>query len=548
MRAAVRGVAGSLRAAIANPAIRRVEAAYTGGIAGDWVLLVALLVVAYEAGGPLGVGILGLVRMLPATLTGTFAGVPAARFGSGRVLVTANVLRSLGAVGCAVGVWLGAPTAVVFIGAAVVASAGAMVRPVQSALLPSLARLPKELVAANVVSSLGEAVGTIIGPLLGGILVASVSQSAAMGVAAVLFVLATISLAGLDASEDRGAPVQPDQAAIKQPSIIGTFRTVAGRPGPALVIVDFLTQALVRGMLIALIVVASLELLDLGDAGIGWLNAAIGVGGLVGAFGAASLGGHVRLSRVFALSLALWGLPIAVMGAWPVALVAIGAMIVTGLSNASLDIAGFTILQRTFQPRERLAAFALLEGLAGLAVALGGIVASLLLDRVGIRGTLALTGALLPIMAVATWPWISRLELESLVPDGRLELLRRVPLFAPLNLSTIERLAVSMVPLEVAAGEVLMREGDAGDRYLVIETGSVDVSAAGRHLRRCGPRDGIGEIALLRDVPRTATVVATEPTRVLALDALSFRAAMAGPAAWAAAEATIADRLAASSP
>ncbi len=548
MRAAVRGAARSLRAAIANPAIRRVEAAYTGGIAGDWVLLVALLVVAYQAGGPLGVGILGLVRMLPATVTGTFAGVPAARFGSGRVLVGANILRALGAVWCAVGVWLGAPTAVVFVGAAVVASAGVMVRPVQSALLPSLAKLPEELVAANVVSSLGEAVGTIIGPLLGGILVASVSQSAAMAVAAILFVGATISVARLDASEDRGAPVKADEAAIKRPSMIGTFRTVAGRPGPALVIVDFVTQSLVRGMLIALIVVTSLELLDLGDAGIGWLNAAIGLGGLIGAIGAASLGGNVRLSRVFALSLAMWGLPIAVIGAWPVALVAIGAMIVTGLSNATLDIAGFTILQRSFPPRERLAAFGLLEGVAGLAVALGGIVASLLLDRFGILGTLALTGALLPIMAVATWPWISRLEVESLVPEGRLDLLRRVPLFAPLNLSTIERLASSMVPIEMASGEVLMREGDAGDRYLVLETGSVEVSTAGRRLRTCGPGEGIGEIALLRDVPRTATVVATKPTRMLALDAFSFRAAMAGPAAWAAAEATIADRLAASAP
>ena len=142
MLAGVRGAASSLRSAIANPAIRRVEAAYTGGIAGDWVLLVALLVVAYQAGGPLGVGILGLVRMLPATLTGTFAGVPAARFGSERVLVAADILRSLGAVGCAVAVWLGAPTAVVFIGAAVGASAGVRVRPVQSARLPSLARMP----------------------------------------------------------------------------------------------------------------------------------------------------------------------------------------------------------------------------------------------------------------------------------------------------------------------------------------------------------------------------------------------------------------------
>ena len=163
---------------------------------------------------------------------------------------------------------------------------------------------------------------------------------------------------------------------------------MAARPGPALVIVDFLSQALVRGMLITLIVVSSLELLGLGDAGIGWLNAAIGLGGLVGAVAAASLIGRVRLSRQFALSLALWGLPIAIMGAWPLPLVALGAMVVTGFSNASLDIAGFTVLQRSFPPRERFAAFGLLEGAGGMGIALGGILGSVLVDLVGIRGAL----------------------------------------------------------------------------------------------------------------------------------------------------------------
>lgn len=546
MLEAVGSAARSLRAAIANPSIRRVEAAYTGGIAGDWVLLVALLVVAYGAGGPLAVGVLGLVRMVPATLTGTLAGIPAARFGSGRVLVTANLLRTIGAIGCAVCVAVGAPTALVFIAAALVASAGTMVRPVQSALLPSLARLPEELVAGNVVSSLGEAFGTFIGPLLGGLLVASVSQQAAMAVAAVFFGVATISVARLDAAEDRGAVHHPDQVTVARASFLSSARTVAARTGPALVMVAFLTQALVRGMLITLIVVSSLELLGLGEAGVGWLNAAIGLGGLVGAVGAASLIGRVRLSRLFALSLALWGLPIAVMGAWPVPVIALGAMVVTGLSNASLDISGFTVLQRAFPPRERFAAFGLLEGAGGIGVAVGGILGSVLVDAVGIRGALGVAGAVLPITAVATWPRISRLELDALVSEDRLALLRRVPLFGPLNLSTLERLASTMVPVDVAAGEVLMREGEAGDRYVVIETGSVEVSAEGDRLRTCGPGDGLGEIALLRDVPRTATVVATEAGRILALDAMSFKAAMAGPAAWAAAEATIADRLATS--
>ncbi len=397
-------------------------------------------------------------------------------------------------------------------------------------------------------SSLGEAAGTFIGPLLGGILVGAVSPQAAMAVAAGLFVLAAISVAGLDAAEDRGPDGLPDQPAIELPSFLRSVRSVARRPGPALILVGFLGQVLVRGMLITLIVVASIELLGLGRAGIGWLNAAIGLGGLIGAIGAASLGRSIRLSRMFALSLALWGLPIAVMGAWPVPLVALGAMVVTGLSNASLDISGFTVLQRSFPPRERFAAFGLLEGAGGFGFAVGGIVGSILVDRVGIRGALGLAGALLPIMAVATWPRISRLELESLVPEGRPDLLRQVPLFAPLNLSTLERLASSMVPIDAVTGEVLMREGDVGDRYLIIANGAVAVSSEGRPLRTCGPGEGIGEIALLRDIPRTATVVVIEPTRVLALDALSFKAAMAGPAAWAAAEATMADRLGTSGP
>jgi MFS family permease len=545
MRDAIQGAMASIRAALANPAIRRVEAAWTVGITGEWVLLIALLVVAYEAGGALAVGILGLIRMVPATVSGTFAGIPAERFGSARVLLSANLIGAAGSAACAVSLALGAPTGVLFVAAAVVAASDSLVRPVQSSLLPSLAQMPEELVAGNVVSSLGEAAGTFIGPLLGGILVASTGAEAAMAVASGLFIIAALAVARLDATEDRGHQ-HLDESPIERPPFLAGFRTVARRPSPALVLVDFLGQVFVRGMLITLIVVTSLELLGLGEAGIGWLNAAIGLGGLAGAIAAAGLVGRVRLSRLFTLSLVGWGLPIAVVGAWPVPIVALCAMFVTGLSNASLDISGFTVLQRSFPARERFAAFGLLEAATGFGVAAGGLVAPVLLALVGTRATLALAGALLPIMAIATWPRISRLELDSIVPEARLRTLRAVRLFAPLNLSILERVASAMVPVRVGAGDVLMREGEVGDRYLVIESGAVDVSAAGRHLRRCGPGEGIGEIALLHGVPRTATVTALEPTTVLALDPVSFKAAMAGPAAWAAAEATIADRLQAS--
>ena len=284
----------SVRAAIANAQIRRVVGAWSLGIAGDWVLLVALLVVAYQAGGPLGVGILGLARMIPATVAGTLAGVPAARFGSAPVLLAANLIRLGAAVACAVAVAMAAPVGVVFVAAGIAASAGALVRPVQSSLLPSLANVPEELVASNVVTSLAEAVGTFIGPLAGGILIVSGGTPATIGFGAFLFAVAAIAVARLDVTEDRGDADGRDPATVAtvaRPSIVDGFRAVAARPGPALVLVGFLSQTIVRGLLITLIVVTSLELLGLGEAGIGWLNAAIGLGGLAGAFAAASLTG-----------------------------------------------------------------------------------------------------------------------------------------------------------------------------------------------------------------------------------------------------------------
>ncbi len=542
---AIATAVGSIRAAIANPDIRRLEASWTGGIAGDWVLLVALLVIAYDAGGALTVGLLGLVRMLPSTLIAPLAGIPAARFGSARVLVAVNLIRAASAFGCIVVVLIGGSIVATFVLAAIAATSGAMVRPIQTALLPSLARTPGELVAGNSVSSLGEAAGMFVGPLVGGILVVTAGTSWALGAAALLFAGAALAVSRLDTGEEI-ATIRALEGGEARPSLLAGFRALAHRPGPALVVVGFMSQVLVRGLLVTLLVVTSVDLLGLGDGGVGWLNAAVGAGGLLGALTAAGLSGRVPLSRVFAISLVFWGLPIAFVGAIPVPVLALAALFVTGLSNASLDVAGFTILQRSLTLPERVPVFGLFEGGVGVMMAVGGIVAPLLIALFGTRGALVISGALLPTVALLTWPRIRRIERESMVPEERLRLVRSIPLFAPLNLSALERLASAMTPVSFERGDVLMREGEQGDRYLVIELGACDITQGGTFLRVASDGDGIGEIALLRGVPRTASVVATGPIRGYALDALSFRSAMAGPSAWAAAEAVMAERLNAS--
>jgi MFS family permease len=541
IQTAIATTAGSIRAAINNPDILRIQGSWSAGIAGDWVLLVALLVVAFETGGALAVGLLGLVRMLPSTLIAPLAGIPAARYGSARVLVAVNLIRAASALGCAVAVAVDAPIVVAFALATVAASAGAMVRPVQTALLPSLARTPEELVAGNSVSSLGEAAGTFVGPLVGGILVVAAGPGPTLAAAALLFALAALPVSRLDAGEEI-ALVRALEGGQRRPSVLAGLRALQRRPGPALIVVGFMSQVFVRGLLVTLLVVASVELLGMGDAGVGWLNAAVGAGGLLGALTAAGLGGRISLSRVFAVSLVFWGLPIALFAGAPIPLVALAALFVTGLSNASLDVAGFTILQRSLTLAERVPVFGLFEGGVGVMMAVGGIVAPILIAVFGSRGALLISGAILPVVALVTWPRIRHIERESMVPPERLRLVRSIPLFAPLNLSALERLASAMTPVSFEPGEVLMREGEPGDRYLVIESGAADVSQGGQHLRVAGTGEGIGEIALLRDVPRTATVVARQPIRAYALDARSFKGAMAGPSAWATAEAVMAGR------
>jgi len=535
IRLAVAGVLG-------NPSIRRLQTAWSLGVAADWAFLVVVLVVAYEVGGPFAVGALGLVRMLAATAVALFAIVPPG-MSEARVLVAINLIRAAAALAAGL-LAVDGPPAGVFACVAIVGGAGVLVRPTQTALLPSLARSPGELVASNVASSMGEALGTFGGPVVGGLLLAVAGPAVTASATAAAFILAAAATAGIHAESTHGeSPSVGARRAGGLPFMLAV-RTLGERPGASSVIAAFIAQILVRGLLTTLIVVAAIELLDLGEPGVGLLNGALGAGGLVGALAAIGLAGRRRLAPAFAVALTGWGLPIAIVGAWPLAAVAVTALLVVGISNALLDVAGFTLLQRSIPADRRAPTLRLFEAALGLGGALGAIAAPVLVSAFGIEGALGVAGAILPIAAVATWPWVSRIDREAVIPDRELEVLRRVPMFGLLPLTGLERIAGALVPRSLAGGEVLMREGEPGDRYYIVATGALDVSQGGRHLRRCGPGEGVGEIALLRRIPRTATVVAAEPTEVLALESADFLAAVAGDArSAAAAERVVGERL-----
>jgi MFS family permease len=544
LTAPVLSAATALSHTLGNNAIRRIEASWAAGIAADWAFLVVLLVVAYDAGGTLAVGILGAVRVIPAIFAAPFSTALVERFRGDRVLTAINVVRALGAVATALVIAADLPLGVTFVLAAVVAGAGSLVRPIQSALLPAFARTPGELVAANVASSTGEGIGTFLGPLLAGVLVASTGSIPASVLVAAAFAGAAAVLTGVhferDADARGGAGV--DRSASFRLSEIP--RVLRSYPGATLVVGDFLVQVFIRGLLVTLIVVASIELLDMGDTGVGLLNAMIGLGGLFGALGALGLVGARGLTTVFTLALVGWGVPLVLIGVGPTPLVALAALFVTGISNAVLDVSGFTLIQRGVRNEDRVTMFGIFEGAIGIALLIGSLVAPALIGLLGTRGALVASGVVLPLLAVFTFRPIARLSQTGVLTSDLLLLLRSNPLFAPLPLTALDRLAENLSPRSFESGDVLMWKGEPGDHYFLIASGNVDVDDDGRTLRSCGRGDGIGEIALLRSVPRTATVVARSHVDGYAIDAHAFLSAISGPAATAAAESVASERLA----
>jgi hypothetical protein len=296
------------------------------------------------------------------------------------------------------------------------------------------------------------------------------------------------------------------------------------------------------------VVVLALELLDLGSAGVGIFNSALGVGGLLGGVAAFALVGRPRLGAAFAFGIAGWGLPLAFVGLWPETAVALLLFGVIGIANTLVDVTGFTLLQRSADDAVLARVFGVLHTLMYATVAVGGFVTPGLISLVGNRGALVVVGALLPVLAVVSWPTLGRVDERARARVRELALLQRVPLFAPLPGQTLERLAGDMRQLEFAAGETIVREGEAGDDFYVIADGRVSVSTDGSVVGELSSGECFGEIALLRDVPRTATVTAIDDAELYALDREQFIAAVSGhPDSASAANALVSERLGAAS-
>ncbi len=532
-----------LLAVLRNRRIAAIEAAYLGFAFAEWVEWIGMLVYAFNVGGATGVGIAVVVQLAPAALLAPVAAVLGDRYRRDRVLVIAYVLQGASMLGLAAAIGAGLPVIPVYALAALANAAMTLTRPLQAALIPALAETPAELTAANVTGGVIENVSMLGGPGLAGLglAIGGIAPVFAVFGALLLGSAALVALAVETSSlraAGRGGGGRPVAALLEG---FGALLR-PGRPRPVAGV--FVLASVVWGALDVLVVVLVFDLLALDDSAVGYLGAVIGAGGLVGTAITVTLIGRPRLAVPYGLGAVFFGLPLAFLGLSGSALLAVPLLLVAGAGRSVMDVAGRTLLQRV-APHALLARiFGVLEGLDMASLAIGSMGASLVVAWLGPHAAFLIAGLLLPAAVLVAASSLREIDMASEVHLVELELLRGIPIFAPLSALVLERLAASLVPAHAEAGEAIIRQGEPGDRYYVVAEGRVRVLVDGAEVRELGAGQGFGEIALLRDVPRTASVVALTETELLALERTPFLEVVTGyPQSGSAAEAVIAGHL-----
>jgi MFS family permease len=535
----------ALREAGSNPSIRLVLLAYLVFAVSKWGLRIAKYVYLYDVAGPFGIAILGIIQLIPSILGVPFASGLADRFERDRVLAVTYFLCAATSAALAYVLAAGSDIVFFYLLAAAVEVLGQIVRPIQTALFPALARTPSELVAANVASSTSEAFGALAGPALGAAILvgggpAIVALASTGGCAISMLAIMRVKMGGDQPPMARR--VSRGVAGILADATQG-LRTMARLSAARSIAAGALLQSTVHGMLTVLLVVLAVSVLDLGASGVGTLHAAMGAGGVIAALLAMGLIGHHRLAPAWALALAGYGLPILFIGLVPGTIAAVLLLTVVGISSAILEVSGSTLLQRTVPDDTRAGVLGAVEGLIGLGYAVGGVIGSLLVERTDIRIALVATGAILPILALLLWSRASRLDNEFVVPEAELGVLRGLPIFAPLSLAALEHVAAGLTETRYAAAATIVREGDPGDAFFVVTDGTAEVIERGQHQADLETGASFGEIALIRGVPSPATLRATTGVTVYRLASSDFLSAVTGhPHAATTAEQVITDR------
>lgn len=504
---------------------RGLQAGWALTTTGRLFVPVALLVLAYQRGGAAALAATSVALALIGAVMSAVVGRLGDRTHLAHVLVWVVGIAGASLVLSTVAAVLDWPL-VLSLGAGTLACGLlATYRPLQASLFPWLVHSPRELASANVAAAAIESTASLVGPLLAGaaLLTTTPDRALAVGTACVLLALVPMPVIRLPEAY-RLREVEPQKKGAFAAGLLVLFRMARRGGFPALI----LAQTFARGALNVLLVLLVIEDLRVGEDAVGWLWAAMGVGGLAGAALGTRILRVTRLLRCFAGGVILWGVGLGILAVGASPWTAGVGMFVIGVANAVEDPGLFTSVARLAPPGMAAQALGAVEILVCVGMALGSAAAPGLASAVDVRPAILGIGVVVTLIALLYWRTFRKLDHETVVSDVSTELLTEVEIFEPLPLVLVEHLATRLTRHDYASGHEVITEGERGNTLHVIGDGTAIVTVAGSPRPNLGRQDTFGEIALLRDTPRTATVTAYGNLTTFSLQREDFLTAIQG--------------------
>lgn len=528
-----------------NTDLARYLVAHLMAMIAEWTVLIGVLVDAYERGGSRTAGVASFASLMPYLLLSSAMARLVQRFPPAVVRTVGLGAACAGATLSAVAAAVEAPIALVVAGAVVFFTAVTSLRPIGSVVVPALVRTSRELTVANVRVGHCENAAILLGPLAAtGLLAAGGPAMVLAGCAGLMAVAAALAATAIKVGP---TPARPDVAdgerrrgvvrAVTLP--FREFAEVARRPGARSVLVVDGAQYLLVGSFDIILVVLAGEYLDLGGSGAGVLGSLFGVGSLLSNAVTGRLAGRARLAPTMLVMVAVVAAGCALFGASVSLVAACVVLPIAGFGRSLTSLLGRVLMQRSAPPSALPVLFGALETTSGLGLLLGSLMTQLLIAASGVEAALfAVSGSFVVVLAL-TARSLRRADEGADVPVVAMSLLRRLPVFEPLPTAALEAVARGAEECHLEPGDIVIRQGEPGDRYFAIAAGRFDVTVDDVVRRTLGRGDGFGEIALLSDTPRTATVTAASAGTLLAVERVPFLVAVTGhdasrTAAWSA--------------
>jgi CRP-like cAMP-binding protein/predicted MFS family arabinose efflux permease len=530
----MRGTRG-MTAALRHRDFRFLLTGYTAALVGSWAYNVGLAVWVFEETGSAGwLAAATICRFVPALLFSTYAGVLADRFERVRLMVSLDLAAAAFMAVLAFETALGAPVAVVIATSALSATVGTIYEPAAAAVTPQVVG-ERDLAAANALRGTVDNIAIIAGPGLGALVVLVGPPSVAIGLNAVTFL---VSAAAVSRMRTRSEPVDVTEGGTAGPirQMLVGVRTLTASTTATVLVGYSLLATTVYGFDTVQFVVLSRDLLGTGPDGYGYLLAGLGLGGVIAAPLVVRLERLPRLSLVILVGMAAYCLPTLAFLVVRDPVAATLLQVVRGAGTLVVDVLAITALQRALPSGVLARVFGAFNALFLSAIVLGAALAPIIIDGWGLRASLWAASVGVVALAVLGWPWLVRMDRE--IAQRRATLADTVQLLAACDLLSsasdgdLDQLAGAAEPVDVPAGAVVVAEGDESDSFYVVVSGRLSVSGRGEHeearaLGRLGPGDYFGEIGLIEQSPRTATVTADEPARLLRIGGDDWLGALA---------------------